>query len=88
MPGMDGSYPISTPPQTRQWVLADHPAESEKLDARTAFRLECFPLPQTPPHPDQILVRTKYIANAPGLRVLLEKTPSDREFAPVSSVKT
>ena len=79
---MTDSISKDGPLQSRQWILSHYPAPNQKMDITRTFKLEIAPLRKV--HPNHILVVTRYIANAPGLRILIEKTASDRVFAPVT----
>lgn len=72
---------------TRRWVLNEHAEIGGKLDLTKTFRLESSPSSdyesQGEGNTSKILVKTKYLSNAPGLRVLVENTPEERRFAPV-----
>ena len=81
---MDDSDSMNSPLQTRQWVLSEYPAPNQKLDVRRTFELGSGPVIKV--HSNQIFVRTRYIANAPGLRVLIEKTAPDKIFAAVTEL--
>jgi len=73
----------TVPPHSRQWLLAQHPTKTEKLDVNKVFKTEHTALSSTSAGLKKLLVKTKYLSNAPGLRVLIEETPPDREFTPV-----
>jgi len=66
--------------------LAQHPTKNEKLDANKIFKTEHTVISKTSADGRKLLVKTRYLSNAPGLRVLIEETPPDREFAPVTSM--
>jgi hypothetical protein len=53
------------------------------MDIKKIFRLEYESLSRKASDRNLILVKTRYISNGPGLRVLIEETPSDRILAPV-----
>lgn len=79
---------ISTsPPDTLRnyrWVLAEHSPSSGKVDLKRIFRLESSVIStKFSETSSKILVKTRYLSNAPGLRVLTQDIPQDRQLAPV-----
>jgi NADPH-dependent curcumin reductase CurA len=76
----------TVPSHSRRWVLAQHPTKNEKLVVSRSFQLESLIISPTSADSKKLLVKTRYLSNAPGLRVLIEETLPDREFSPVTII--
>jgi len=68
----------------RQWILAEHSPNSGEADLKRIFKLQSSVISTTLRDTEiKILVKTKYLSNAPGLRVLTQHAPPQRQLVPV-----
>jgi hypothetical protein len=70
--------------ENRQWILAEHSPNSGKVDIERVFKVETSIISTAFGSTDtEIFVKTRYLSNAPGLRVLTEHAPEDGQLIPV-----